>query len=342
MSVITVNGEINENELKIVDMHQHIFCNLLKYFKEPEAEAEHFLSTEKLNIENLGIARVKPLSIKDNLILSDEGIAMMELLEFKKAGGKTIVDPTTVDFGRDPIALKKISLALDINIIIGTGYYIKLFHPLKAKNMSVREIGEEMTREIKYGIGDTGIRAGIIGELGTSEKIFPEEEKVLKAAAKVNHNLGIPIIVHMDVSKMLALDTLKILSKSGANLEKVYICHLDCGFYDFNYYEKIIKAGAYIGFDAFGEVDTLDLEVETPSDMYRIKTIIKLIDKGYIERILLGGDVCMKYKLHKYGGWGYDHILSNILPEMKNKGLNEEQVRLLIIENPKRYLNVNS
>ena len=340
MSVNTVNGEIDANELGVTDVHEHIFGNFLKDFRKPQEATKQYLAEQKVSMENLGILNINQFAIKDNLVLNDEKLAESELLEFKKAGGRTVVDATPAYVGRDPIALKRVSNALGINIIASTGFYRKRYHPHKVQRMSVEEISDWMTKEIEVGISDTGIRAGMIGELGTSEVIHPDEEKVLIATARVNKKLGVPVMVHLEPWKSLAMDVLKILSKNGANLEKVYLCHLDDSFYNYEYYESIIKTGAYIGFDTFGEFAILDPTFRCPSDDERIETLLKLLDDGYGEKILVGSDICRKRQLHKYGGWGYDHFLSNVLPVLRKKGITKELEKMLTIENPKNYLDV--
>ena len=341
MPVITVNGVKSENDLGVTDIHEHILCDFSKNLDTQKNEQKKLLSEQKINIENLGIVTQNPNAIKDNLILSNEFLAVDELMKFKKAGGRTIVDATTLDLGRNHKALKNISQALDINIITSTGYYIKKYHSPKVKYMSIDEIYEEMIKEIQVGISNTNIRAGIIGEIGTSETIFPDERKVLVAAARVNNKLGIPIMVHLEPSKRLAINVIKILSKYNANLEKVYLCHLDSNYFEQEYYDSILKTGVYIGLDTFGEVFTLNPNYG-PSDLDRIKTLSKLIEKGYINQILIGCDICLKCRLHKFGGWGYDHIINNVIPAIRRIGLSDKQIEKLLIDNPKKYLNIEN
>ena len=147
-------------------------------------------------------------------------------------------------------------------------------------------------------------------------------------------------MVHLETWKRLAIEVLKILSNNGANLLKVYMCHLDCDYYEENYYRDIIKTGAYIGFDGFGGDIFLHPIFSMPTDNDRVRILLKLIEDGFINNILIGNDVCMKHRLHKYGGFGYNHFLSNVLPILKEKGLNEKQLNILLIENPKRYLSI--
>ena len=349
MAIITVKGEIETDNLGITDIHDHLYVDLTKDYLEdsknrgPEyyiGKGEINIRDEKVNINNLGYIRINPFIVKDNAIISDRKLLEKELLEFKKLGGKTIVDPTTKGLGRNPVALKKISLTLDINIITCTGYYRQKFHPPGEKNMSIEDIYNEMIKEVTIGISNTGIRAGIIGELGTGDVIHPDEKRVLIAAARVNNEFGIPLVVHKEPWAPQSNKILNILEKNGANLCKVYICHLDLGNIDFKECVSIIKRGAYIGFDTFGYVDQLCELMRPNSDSYRINNLLKLIDKGYVHNILIGQDIAYKHRLHRYGGYGYDHFLRNILPILRYDGVSEEEIDTLLIENPKRFLNI--
>ena len=338
-----MKGLINKDDLGITDTHDHVFVKMLtnKYLEKELGEAaKNNLWNQKISLENLGFLALDYTCIKDNLILDDTDTAIEELIEFKKAGGNSIIDPTTVDLGRDPVALKKISNLLDINIITCTGYYKKEYNQKKISNYTVSDIYEEMLREITVGIGKTGIRAGIIGELGTGEDISSTEKNVLIAAAKVNNEIGMPIMVHTEPWLPewinVARQILNILKENGANLEKVCLCHLSHGFFKYEYFKEIIDSGALLGFDDFGE--PYGGPEFSPSDIHRIDNLVKLIVDGYTNNILLGNDVCHKMRLHKYGGWGYDHFLSNIIPKILEKGISNDIIDSLIKINPKNYL----
>jgi phosphotriesterase-related protein len=345
MSILTVKGLINKDDLGVTDAHDHLFIKLSPHLyieKKSGGAAKNNLWNQKISLENLGFLALDYTSIKDNLILDDMQTAIAELIEFKKAGGNSLIDPTTIDLGRDPVALKKISNLLDINIITCTGYYKKEYNQKKLNNYTVSDIYKEMFKEITVGIGKTGVRAGIIGELGTGENISDTEKNVLIAAAKVNNEIGIPIIVHtepwfpgwINVARQL----LNILKENGANLEKVCLCHLSHGFFKYEYFKEIIDRGAFLGFDDFGE--PYGGPEFSPSDIHKIDNLVKLIEDGYKNNILLGNDICHKMRLHKYGGWGYDHFLSNIIPKILETGVSNNIIDSLIKVNPKNYLDV--
>ena len=73
-------------------------------------------------------------------------------------------------------------------------------------------------------------------------------------------------------------------------------------------------------------------------DIDLVDTVVELCDQGYDKRIMLAHDICMKFMLTRYGGWGYAHILDNIVPQFRLRGLSDRQITNMLIENPKRML----
>jgi len=345
MSVMTVQGVMDSNKLGIIAPHEHVFIDIRNQFKEFTEASERAISKQKVGIGNLDILSRNPYAVKDNLVLNDVKIIEEELLRFKKAGGDTIVDATNIGIGRDPEALRDISRAIGINIIAGCGYYTYDTHPEDMDNKKIEDIKNEILIDIKEGINGTDIRAGVIGEIGTSDSIHPNERKVLIASAKAHAETGIAIIVHTYPWEKQGLLAIKILSESGADLNKVCICHIDVEI-DLEYCRDIIKSGAYIEFDNFGKEYFIDKRHRGfaggvfARDIERVKAIKNLIEEGYLSSILVTCDICLKTLLHKYGGWGYDHILTNIVPMLKEEGITDEQIDILLKENPRNFLKI--
>ncbi|GAH00758.1 unnamed protein product, partial [marine sediment metagenome] len=209
----------------------------------------------------------------------------------------------------------------------------------------VEEIAREIINDIREGISGTDIKAGVIGEIGTSEEIHPNEKKVLIASAKAQSETGVAIITHTYPWGKKGLEAINILEKNGANINKVSINHIDVEI-DIEYCKKIMDSGAYIEFDDFGKEYFIDKRYRGfaggvfARDIERVDTIKKLIELGYIDKILLSCDICLKTLLHKYGGWGYDHILKNIIPMLKEKNITDDQISKLIKDNPKEFISI--
>jgi phosphotriesterase-related protein len=335
MSVITVRGPIEAAELGVTDIHEHILCDFSRNHEPDPARPE--LAKARVGFDTIGLLTHNPLAIPDNLILEDEQLAVAELTTYRSAGVRSVVEVTTRELGRDPLALRRISEATGLHIVACTGHYIHDFLPPGHAKKSVDELAESMSREILEGIDDSGVRAGIVGELGTSERIYPEEERALRAAARVNRSLGVPLMVHTDPQSRMALEALEILRSEGADPAKVSICHTDSAFLEDTYLEAILATGAFIELDTFGENFCLHPNYG-PSDLDRVKLLARLIDRGYVRQIMLASDVCLKCRLHAYGGWGYDHLLANAVPAMRRYGITDEDLDTLFVANPQRYL----
>ena len=76
--------------------------------------------------------------------------------------------------------------------------------------------------------------------------------------------------------------------------------------------------------------------IDLPTDHQRINEIVELIQAGFGRQILVSSDIWNKHQRRKYGGWGYDHILRNAVPVMRVKGMTDDQIHTLLVENPKR------
>src|SRR5205814_969475 len=147
-----------------------------------------------IGMEMLGRLRRDPFVNKDNLILDDINSIGEELGEFRKSGGRTVVECTTIGLGRNPLALKKISTSTKVNIIAGAGYYVEHSRPPYVAKASEDDLAEEIIRDLTVGIGDSGVRAGVIGEIGLSAPLSAQDKKVIRAVGKAHNETGAPII----------------------------------------------------------------------------------------------------------------------------------------------------
>jgi phosphotriesterase-related protein len=345
MSVMTVRGELSADLLGVVLPHEHIMLDLRNQFAPPAEASRMALAERKIDMSILGVLSRNPLAVRDNLMLNDVETAEAELLEFAKAGGSTVVEATSVGAGRDPLALQGISRTVGVNIVAGCGYFTFDTHPPGMDDKRVQDIKREMLEDITRGMNGTRIRAGVIGELGTSERLHPNEEKVLVAGAEVQAETGLGMHVHTEPWGNERMHVLDILESCGADLNKVAINHIDVKQeFDREECRRIMKRGAYVEFDNFGKEYYVDgrnrglLAGPFARDIERVAVIRELIDDGFLNRILITNDLCFKTMLHAYGGWGYDHILANIVPMLMEVGVTEDQVNVLVRENPRRFL----
>jgi len=345
--VITVLGPIDADKIGITLPHEHILMDISAYFSEPEETTEKKMAYEKVSIENLYWMHTHLMGNKDDCILNDEEIAVKELLRFKKCGGKSVVELSCIGLSRDPRGLKRIAIETGLNIIMGAGYYVGCSHPEKVKKMNADEVAEEIIKDITIGAGDTGIRAGIIGEIGCSLPLEDGERKIVRASARAQKKTGVAINIHPSRDDECLLEILDILKEEKADLSHVVFSHVGHFGYREETIETLAKAGCYLEFDTFGHpalpVESFKSEerlLEMPSDVQRIYHIKEIIEKGYERQILISQDSCFKHKLITYGGYGYAHILEHIVPWMKARDFSAEQINMFLIENPKRMLMV--
>jgi len=345
--VQTVLGLIDPDMLGITLMHEHLLADLAVFFTEPDEPDFRELAHQPVNLENLFFVRYKSNYNMDNLKLTDESIAIKEAMRFKLAGGSSIVEMSSIGLSRDPSGLARISKATGLHIIMGTGFYLGASQSDETLAMSEDEMTNLLIRDIREGAGQTGIKAGLIGEVGVMSPIEEFERRSLRAAAAAQQETGVMINVHPShpiVDENLVLENAEILNKAGANLERVVISHMDCMEFRSEIIHKLLDMGCCVEYDTFGVegiyTPYFDLPQNTPTDKQRIQDIMKLIDEGYIEQITVATDRCTKHLLTAYGGGGYEHLLRNDVPLMKNMGMNDEQIDTLLIENPKRLLAV--
>jgi phosphotriesterase-related protein len=140
----------------------------------------------------------------------EEAIEGTEL--YRQFGGGCLVSPTGAEIGRDPSGLRRISLATGVHIVMGAGHYLGAAQDDSSMAaQTVAEIAEEFVREVVHGVTltqgnkmhrdggwgvPTGIKAGIIGEIGCSHPLLPGERKTLQAAAIAQRATGVPIQIH--------------------------------------------------------------------------------------------------------------------------------------------------
>ena len=343
MAVITVQGITDANDLGVITPHEHILIDLRNQFTAHPEATRTWYADQKVTIRTLDVLSRDPYAVKDNLLMNDARLAERELLEFRNAGGHTVVDATSIGIGRDPEALRRISRATGLHVIAGCGYYTADTHPPDMDSKTVEQITAEIVQDLTEGMAGTDIRAGVIGEIGTSRELHPNEKKVLMAAARAQKKIGTGIIVHTYPWGKLGLEILKILGDNGADISRVSINHVDVEL-DIDYCEKIAAAGAYFEFDDFGKEFFIDKRFRGfaggvfARDIERVKALKKIADDGFLSRILVSCDVCLKTLLHRYGGWGYDHILTHIVPMLRDEGMTRQQIDVILKDNPRTFL----
>lgn len=351
--IMTVLGPIPAEQAGPTLPHEHLLIDITCYWQQPAEMTMRRFAHEPVQLSNLGMIRRNPLANLDNCQLDDLDLAINEIGAFAALGGTTIVEVTPPDIGRDLPALQIAARQSGLNIVAGCGHYVHLAHPPSLAEEPVEAVAERLVTELQEGTGTTKVRPGIIGELGTSDPIRPDEEKVLRAAAIAQQQTGVAITTHLHPASRTGHEVFRILDDAGADPTRIVFGHVDfaLGHLDMTvgeavkYHSSLADYGSYIQYDGVGNEAYFEgagygESFWCPSDRVRAEAVKRLIDLGYGDRILLSHDVCHKYHLLRYGGFGYGHILRTFVKNLRDFGLEDAVIQRIIVENPRRMLAV--
>jgi phosphotriesterase-related protein len=300
--VMTVLGPVNPDALGITDIHEHLICC------PPPLQRER----------------------DPDLILDSEDKAAQELRWFGTSGGQTLVEWSTVDYGRDATILRRLSSTTGIQVIAVTGYLRGEYCAHLVTGKTVNQLVDLMVQEIYQGIKGTDIKAGVIKAGSGMNSIDAFEEKVLRAAARAQRETGAPIGTHTSGGTM-GVEQVQILLQEGAEPRKILIGHLDRNL-DWNYHLLVASMGVFLGYDNISKE-------EFAQDRTRIMFIRQLIQHGLGDHILLGCDLARRSYWPGYnGGPGMMYLLWRFVPWMRREGISAEDIERLLILNPARFL----
>jgi phosphotriesterase-related protein len=355
-TILTVRGPIDPSELGTTLTHEHVFIDFtlplgdfgrwqLAFRQHPQTAEEIRIwhtpftdpSQREFMLENLWKNR-------DSLLLQDADTSVSELREFAQLGGSAVVDVTSIGLGRSPEKLRQASVDSGLHIVMGTGWYQSAWHPEGLSGRSVDELTAEITRDIEHGVGETGIRAGIIGEVSAMYiALEPEESteaKALRAAARASRMTGAALSVHQWIrdGEMLGL-SLQIIEEEGADLRRVILGHIDAvSARNLDRLKALMDRGLTVEFDLFGTpylLDRPELDNRPMAD-----AIVALVKAGYGDRILMSHDVCTKLQQRAYGGKGFSFIQKQVVPYLLANGLTAEDIHTIQVANPRRLLTI--
>jgi predicted metal-dependent phosphotriesterase family hydrolase len=267
----------------------------------------------------------------------DEDLIVEELRDFRRRGGASIVDLTADGVGRDPHRLRRMASASGLNVVMGAGWYRGSYYPaeLLVDRHSAGELADMIVAEFEHGVRDTGIRPGIIGEIGTDKPwVSPAEERVHRAAARASLATGMAITTH-GVQSNVGLAQLRIFTEEGVDPSRVVIGHSD-SFLNLDFYLGVLDAGANLQFDFLGH----RFGVEEALEPRLVETIVELLERGFAGQLLLSQDTCHNRQLKAYGGFGYVYLHQHFLPTLRTAAVGEGEIRTMTIDNPARILTI--
>ena len=266
--------------------------------------------------------------------LHDEELLARELGAFVTAGGGCLVDQTPGGAGRDPLGLVAMSERTGLKIVTGCGWYTEPFYPPRddLARRSAADIADELIGEIELGLDGTGVRPGIIGEIGASQGwATPLEERVHRAAARAQVATGLPLATHT-LHHGAGRHQMQILDEEGVDPARVCIGHCDT-WPSLAYCLEVARWGGYVS------IDNVGLQLGEHEAAVR-RLVLDLVEHGMADHLLLSQDVGQMPELRSRAGRGYTYLAETFLPALVADGLDLATVQTITVDNPARWLTI--
>ncbi len=338
-TVTTVTGPVDVNALGRVMVHEHVVFDLSHYAKFGSREWDDFMPTT-LAQENLWWFRTNPMGSVINLVHTDRVQAIHEIEQFKRVGGATLVDVSSLGLGSDPQTLHDVARATGVNIVAGTGFYIDGSYPSEYTTWSRRRLGDHLRTELAEGIQGTTVRAGVIGEIGISNPVIDFEHRLLGAIADVQTDLNTPVTIHPAWGPAGVTAAMDAAEAAGVDPRRTVISHLDNRLIDdIGAFVDVADRGFHIALDCFGrDAFYPHANEQLPSDAVRIATVMALVEAGLTASVMLSQDICYRHELVANGGHGYGHVIRTVVPRLRSNGVSDAAIEEMLVHNPARWL----
>lgn len=258
--------------------------------------------------------------------------AAEELESFALMGGRSIVDATTADVGRNAAAIHGLAQRLPLHIIATTGITDLSRNSPKVAGMDRETIGEEFLKDLRIGMEGTSARAGIITVGGSTAGFTEGDDTTLRAAALAHRATGAPVAAHVG-GAIDAHDMLDRMERQGVAPDRIILRHLDQG-QSMDSLKSLAGRGAVCSFDQVGNAD---LE----GDVAQARSIVELFEAGFGDSLLISQDLETKSASRSSGGSPeLIYLLERFTLTLMEAGAEAGMVRRLLIENPGRAFRI--
>jgi phosphotriesterase-related protein len=311
----TARGAIDTADLGVTLMHEHVFI------LSPDITANY------PEVWGDGAQR--------------EADAITRLNELKSRGVDSIVDLTVIGMGRYIPRVARVAAATDINIVVATGVYtyndVPMYFHFTGPGGALGDtepMVDMFVRDIQHGIADTGIKAAILKCATDEPGVTPGVERVLRAVAQAHRQTGVPISTHTHAATRRGLEQQRIFAEEGVDLSRVVIGHSG-DTTDLDYLEELVGNGSYIGMDRFG------VDVFLPFED-RVDTVARMCERGHADKMVLSHDAACFMDwvpdalLPALPNWHYLHIHNDVIPALKERGVTDEQLKTMLVDNPRK------
>ena len=267
--------------------------------------------------------------------------AMADANGVKGHGVQTVVEPSAMFLQRDAAFSKRVADETGLNVIVATGIYTFDHLPQVLANRSEDQIAEIFVHDIERGIQGTGIKAAFIKCAADEPGVTPNVEKVHRAAARASLQTGRPIMADSRPASGTGIEQMRVFGEEGVNPSRVQVAHTG-DTDDLDYIERLLDTGCWIGMDRYG------LDIFLPTEK-RQETVLALLEKGHADRMFLSQDWCStldyftpeleeQLKPVAAPNWSMTFLFEQVIPELKERGMTDEQLNQMMVENPKGWL----
>ncbi len=319
-AVETFRGPVDPDDLGMTLIHEHIFV------RNPELEL------------NLGDQEW------DEARAIEEAVAGLSFLH--EQGVRTVVDLTVPGLGRDVELVARVARRVEVNLIAATGWYtpdsLPLFFKFHGPGRAVDETDrllDMFVRDIREGIAGTDVRAGMLKVATDEMGLTPDVVRIMEAAAVAHQETGVPITTHSLPATGNGLAQQDFLTSRGVDPGRIVIGHSGDSE-DLAYLREIMDNGSTLGLDRFGMEHVL-------SDERRIRTVLSLLELDYADRMVMSQDAAFyshvtppSWRATRAPNWRMDAITTRILPALRERGVTEELIDTMLVQNPRRILEV--
>jgi phosphotriesterase-related protein len=268
-------------------------------------------------------------------------VALSDAHAVRGHGVQTVVEPSAMFLTRDAAFSKRVADESGLNVLLATGVYTYDHLPQVLLNRDEDGIATIFVHEIEHGIQGTGIKPALIKCAADEAGLTPNIEKIHRAAARASRQTGRPIMAHSRPASETGLEQMRIFEEEGVDPAKIQIAHTG-DTDDLDYIDRLLDTGCWIGMDRYG------LDIFLPTDR-RNATVLALLEKGHADRMFLSQDYCSTIdwfpfevqdylKANEVPNWSMTFLFEQVIPELKERGMTDDQLNQMMVENPKRWL----
>ncbi|WP_193106124.1 phosphotriesterase [Brachybacterium sp. FME24] len=340
-AVQTVTGPVTAAELGVVLPHEHLFNDLRGCLADPSYSFSQVLPDRVVDPSLQWALKQDPYCSADNVAPKDLAGVRGEVAAFQGVGGGTIVDATgSAAIGRSPADLLRLSQETGLHVVMSAGAYLEKFEGRRLTAHGVDELAGQILRDLRDGVGEERVRAGMIGEVGVSPDFTAGERAGLRAAALAQRESpGTAMNIHMPGWQRRGDEVLDIaVDEMGANPAQISLAHSDPSGADIDYQRRLLDRGVWLEFDMIGLDISFPGEGVSPAIGDTADAVAQLLELGYGDQILLSHDLFLKQMWSHLGGGGFVLVPTVFLELLMARGVDRARAEQLITTNPQRYL----